>query len=191
MVVCPKCDHVRPKNATNPEWQCPACGVCYAKVGAAAQAPAAGNAQKREPAVKQDWNLGLVAKVALVVALGWGVSSVLKNRHTADEEADAEVVEVEQPVSNSGSGSGGVIANAAFQLADMDSGALLANLAPRVEKSCARNKYGLSEEACIDRLRTRGDQCANQTAVRYPGKVGDTGKMQQIVEAYAACVFER
>jgi len=196
MVICPKCNHVRSKDATNPEWQCPACGVCYAKVGANAQPQASGDARTRErlrPApeaqvvAKHDWNLGLVAKVVVVVALGWGLSVIVKNRHPADEEDEVEVAEVEQQPSSSGS----VIANAAFQLADMDSGTLLQKIGPRVEKSCARNKYGLSEDACIDRLRTRGDMCASQTAARFPGKVTDTGKMQQLVEAYAGCVFER
>ena len=195
MVVCPKCDHVRSKDATNPQWQCPACGVCYAKVGPNAQAQASTDGRTRErlrpapeaQAVKHDWNLGLVAKVLVVVALGWGLSVFLKNRHPAGEEAEVEVAEVEQQAPSSG----GVIANAAFQMADMDSGTLLKNIGARVEKSCARNKYGLSEDACIDRLRTRGDQCASQTAARFPGKVTDTGKMQQLVEAYAGCVFER
>jgi len=197
MVICPKCDHVRPKDASNPEWQCPACGVCYAKVGPNAQAQTQSDARTRErlrpapeaQAVKHDWNLGLVAKVLVVVALGWGLSVVFKNRHPAGEEAEVEVVEVEQQAPSTGAG--GVIANAAFQMADMDSDRLLKNIGARVEKSCARNKYGLSEEACIDRLRARGDQGASQTAARFPGKVTDTGRMQQLVEAYAGCVFER
>jgi glutaredoxin len=29
--ICPKCNTFRPANASVPEWQCPACGVAYAK----------------------------------------------------------------------------------------------------------------------------------------------------------------
>jgi glutaredoxin len=41
--TCPKCHHVRQPGETTPSWQCPACGVAYAKV-APAPAPAADNA---------------------------------------------------------------------------------------------------------------------------------------------------
>lgn len=36
--TCPKCRHVRPPGAQAPDWQCPACGVAYAKAAAAAEA---------------------------------------------------------------------------------------------------------------------------------------------------------
>jgi dienelactone hydrolase len=46
-ITCPKCRHVRQPAETAPEWQCPACGVAYAKVadaaGAASQAAPAAN----------------------------------------------------------------------------------------------------------------------------------------------------
>jgi len=144
-------------------------------------------APEAQVVAKHDWNLGLVAKVVVVVALGWGLSVIVKNRHPASEEDEVEVAQVEQQPSSSGS----MIANAAFQVADMDSGTLLKSMGPGVEKGCARNKYGMSEDACLDRLRTRGDMCANQAAARFPGKVTDTGRMQQLVGAYAGCVFER
>ena len=35
-IICPKCQHVRPADAAVPAWQCPACGVAYAKANAAA-----------------------------------------------------------------------------------------------------------------------------------------------------------
>src|SRR5262245_16371237 len=43
-VICPKCRHVRPLDATVPAWQCPACGVAYAKASQAAAAIHAGPA---------------------------------------------------------------------------------------------------------------------------------------------------
>ena len=33
-IACPKCGHVRSGRDTNPEWQCPACGVAYRKYAA-------------------------------------------------------------------------------------------------------------------------------------------------------------
>lgn len=39
--ICPKCRQLRPADTPAPAWQCPACGVAYAKAGAAAHPPAA------------------------------------------------------------------------------------------------------------------------------------------------------
>ncbi len=36
--ICPKCRTLRPANAAVPDWQCPACGVAYAKAGGDGQA---------------------------------------------------------------------------------------------------------------------------------------------------------
>jgi glutaredoxin/predicted RNA-binding Zn-ribbon protein involved in translation (DUF1610 family) len=36
--TCPKCSHVREPGATAPAWQCPACGVAYAKAAQARNA---------------------------------------------------------------------------------------------------------------------------------------------------------
>lgn len=35
MTVCPKCAYTRQPHDANPDWQCPACGVAYAKVAEA------------------------------------------------------------------------------------------------------------------------------------------------------------
>lgn len=44
--ICPKCRTLRPADATVPDWQCPACGVAYAKAGGDASAvPAVRRAQ--------------------------------------------------------------------------------------------------------------------------------------------------
>lgn len=39
--LCPKCHHLRPADTTAPVWQCPACGVAYAKAAEALRSPAA------------------------------------------------------------------------------------------------------------------------------------------------------
>jgi glutaredoxin len=36
--ICPKCRTLRPADTTAPDWQCPACGVVYAKAGSDAAA---------------------------------------------------------------------------------------------------------------------------------------------------------
>jgi ribosomal protein L37AE/L43A len=37
---CPKCAHVRTASETAPDWQCPKCGIVYAKFGQEAPAVA-------------------------------------------------------------------------------------------------------------------------------------------------------
>jgi len=43
---CPKCAHVRTESETAPDWQCPKCGIVYAKFGQQAPAPAPGPAAR-------------------------------------------------------------------------------------------------------------------------------------------------
>jgi len=51
-VICPKCSAIRPADAQAPAWQCPACGVAYAKAGAmAASASADANASASAGAI--------------------------------------------------------------------------------------------------------------------------------------------
>src|SRR5262245_2912657 len=58
---CPKCKHVRTANEVAPDWQCPACGVAYAKYQPAQTAQetnpgtrAAGNVAPPPPASGSD-----------------------------------------------------------------------------------------------------------------------------------------
>jgi uncharacterized protein YxjI len=50
---CPKCGHVRAASETAPEWQCPACGIAYAKFMQAMAEPA-GSGGKLEPVADFD-----------------------------------------------------------------------------------------------------------------------------------------
>lgn len=78
-VICPKCSHVRPKDATNPEWQCPACGVCYAKAGD----PPAGTYQpSREQVVvvKQGWDWAPLVKIVFFVVVGWCITEYIQSK---------------------------------------------------------------------------------------------------------------
>lgn len=191
MTICPKCDHVRPKDAANPEWQCPACGVCYAKAGITAEPVPESRMRERmraapEPVpVKHSWNLGLVAKVAVLVALGWGLNAAIQHRQQAAEVEDVQVVAAEQKPD-----SGAAVANAVLQVSGADA-SMLKDMGSKLERACARNKYGLSESECIDRVRQRSDLCANRTAARFPGQIGNVDRMQEVVQSYVGCIFEQ
>jgi len=181
-IICPKCNHVRPADATNPDWQCPACGVCYAKVQNRPYEPAR-LARETHAVVKQGWNLGWLFKIGLLVALGWGLNIAFERRQQAP--ADEEVaVAVERE-----SGAGVAIANAALQVSGADA-SILRDLSGSLEKACARNKYGLTEDACVARLREREDLCVTKTAQGYPGQIGDVDRMQAVTKAYVGCIFE-
>lgn len=53
MQACPKCNYVRQPNDTNPEWQCPACGVAYSKVNNQAPRRTASVSKQRESGHKK------------------------------------------------------------------------------------------------------------------------------------------
>jgi len=84
--VCPKCGHVREPDTAAPDWQCPACGIAYAKYAAyleqarrLARLPRAG---EPAPAVHSDgsvWSLIATNGFALAIALhqGWSPASLM------------------------------------------------------------------------------------------------------------------
>jgi glutaredoxin len=63
--ICPKCRAVRPENAAAPAWQCPACGVAYAKAGGdATAAPSVERARAAERGqARRDAGEGLLASI--------------------------------------------------------------------------------------------------------------------------------
>ena len=182
VVTCPKCSHVRPPDASNPEWQCPSCGVCYAKVG---QAQPLSTRSARTPRIdaESSGNFGWLFKIVLLFALVWGASLAFQNGPGAP--ANSDTVAPAQP----DTGDGKAFVNGALQVSEADVG-LLKTLSGRLESACARNQYGLTETACIARLREREDACATTTARRHPGQIGDTDRMQIITQAYVACIFD-
>lgn len=181
-VICPKCSHVRPSDASNPDWQCPACGVCYTKF-ASSPVEATRPARDIRVDVKQGWNLGWLFKITLLIVLGWGLSVAMERRQKAAVEEEVTVVAEQESKPDVAA------ADAVLRLSSADA-SLLNSLSGRLEKACARNKYGLTENACIARLREREDVCATKTAQRFPGQIGDTDRMQAITHAYIGCIFE-
>ena len=65
---CPKSSYERRMGETAPEWQCPACGVAYAKVGAAHEAP------PRPPAERSGWGGPVkLAFIGAAIAVVWSL----------------------------------------------------------------------------------------------------------------------
>ncbi len=64
-------------------------------------------------------------------------------------------------------------------------------LPERLERACARNKYGLTEEQCVLAIRARKEVCAQGTAQEYPGPLSDANRMQSAVKYYLSCIFEK
>jgi glutaredoxin len=67
--TCPKCHHVREKNEQAPEWQCPACGVAYAKVADSAQEMERLVYTSVPPARGAGWGKGLLIVIIVIGAL--------------------------------------------------------------------------------------------------------------------------
>lgn len=181
-VICPKCSHVRPLDATNPDWQCPSCGVCYAKVSA-------GSAEPARPPRRAHANTGqgprpgwLLLAIPLL-ALGWGVNSYIEHRGV--QAAGVEALEARQQDTESGAAA----IDVALQASGVEA-SQLKQMGGQLEKSCARNKYGLSESDCIERLHEREELCAASTAQRFPGQIGDSARLQTVALAYVGCIFE-
>ena len=66
--ICLKCRAVRPANAAVPAWQCPACGVAYAKAGGDGQAVPV--VQRAQAAQRQQASSETGA--GLLAAIPWG-----------------------------------------------------------------------------------------------------------------------
>lgn len=66
-IICPKCRTLRPADASVPDWQCPTCGVAYAKAGGDASALPAVPAVRRAQAAQ-----ATVASDGLLASVPWG-----------------------------------------------------------------------------------------------------------------------
>ena len=65
-VACPKCNYVRRSSDAAPEWQCPSCGIAYAKWGAANHLVAPPNSGEGAPRSALDGSIWLLIAVNAV-----------------------------------------------------------------------------------------------------------------------------
>jgi hypothetical protein len=117
----------------------------------------------------------------IIIAL---IASVGCSKHSSHGNKDE--VSANAPDNSAGE----AVANAVLSAADMDVSAL-AGVTDKLEGACARNKYGLSEEECVEAIRTRKDACMQQTARQFPGQLSDVSRMQEVVGSYVGCIFEK
>jgi glutaredoxin len=84
--ICPKCRHVREPSASVPAWQCPACGVAYAKAADAALSPQAFTPQPRAGMASEKRRMPWRKLFILVLLVGgmWAGIQVAHNRHVGD-----------------------------------------------------------------------------------------------------------
>jgi len=67
---CPKCRHVRTAADSGPDWQCPKCGIAYAKFGQTASASATVVTRAPAAAVQGGGSTGLAMFTHLSIVLG-------------------------------------------------------------------------------------------------------------------------
>jgi protein-disulfide isomerase len=89
---CPKCGYLRKAQEAAPEWQCPSCGVAYAKVAsvAAGDRPAGASAAGGSGARK----FGVFILVLVAIGVGTVVSAVMRAdpKVTLKEYAQSRIV---------------------------------------------------------------------------------------------------
>lgn len=76
--ICPKCRAVRPADSQTPAWQCPSCGVAYAKAGDVGSAPLrASHEVSTEKSAGIPW--GKLLLIAAIAYGGWlGIQGAIK-----------------------------------------------------------------------------------------------------------------
>lgn len=92
MQTCPKCQHVRQPHETAPDWQCPACGVAYAKAadGASSPAPVRPVIYQAQPERSYSWLKWLVL---LALAYGaWAGFQAVSKRQVGTSASDLQAL---------------------------------------------------------------------------------------------------
>lgn len=83
ITICPKCDHVRPPDTQAQDWQCPACGVVYAKANQAPYRAAAPQRESHGAKTGSDGSWGKWLVMAVLLAGAWfGLRQVMD--HSAE-----------------------------------------------------------------------------------------------------------
>lgn len=92
-IICPKCSHVRKADDTAPDWQCPACKICYAKYsGNSGVNPPPARRAERESAVSSvDVSAIPWVKLLLLAAIGWGAWTAIKSPRATSHTVPAVI----------------------------------------------------------------------------------------------------
>jgi glutaredoxin len=115
MQVCPKCNYIRKPAETVPDWQCPSCGIAYAKFQQGAQS--ASGLPARDGGVAQSMPYSrtfLFAIVAAILAIGYFGYEKLGKSKSGDASRNFsstgdEVLETDNPALVMTMGSGGPV----------------------------------------------------------------------------------
>jgi glutaredoxin len=96
--TCPKCSYVRKPSDDAPDWECPSCGVVYAKASADLASSRRVHEVSRAPAAKEGGGLGVIRIAGLLVIAGVvAVSAVGKFAHKPAPPAQVASAGAEQP----------------------------------------------------------------------------------------------
>ena len=118
-------------------------------------------------------------KKILIVILVTLISTVGCSKKTSDAHASSD-----------SDAAGKVVANTALQVSEIDVSAL-SGISEKIKGACARNKYGLSEGACIQTIEDRKEICLQQTAQKYPSQLANVDRMQEVVASHVECLFQK
>lgn len=82
------------------------------------------------------------------------------------------------------------VGNTIISAADTEVVSMLGDMSEGLERGCERNRFGLSNEKCIEIVNARKDACAQTTGQAFPGAVVSADQIGQISKHFFACVFQ-
>ena len=78
----------------------------------------------------------------------------------------------------------------ALKVSEVDA-SVLEGMTEKMSSACARNKYGLSEQDCIQRIESRKNICLQETAHAFPGQIGNVERMQEVLSSHVECLLNK
>jgi hypothetical protein len=82
------------------------------------------------------------------------------------------------------------VGNTIISAADTEVVSMLGDVAEGLERGCERNRFGLTNEKCIEIVNARKEACAQTTGQAFPGAVVSADQIGQISKHFFACVFQ-
>jgi len=98
-VICPKCKAIRAPDAKVPDWQCPSCGIAYAKAGTAASPPPALARAAATPAPVSS-GMSPLAKAFIVFLLLCVASGLYKGMQKSGSAFSSSAIRMGQDLSD-------------------------------------------------------------------------------------------